>query len=208
MNGHQSVESTISEIGSLEHDLQHTSGVIAELQNTSSQIGSVLDVISGIAEQTNLLALNAAIEAARAGEQGRGFAVVADEVRSLAQRTQESTTEIRNVIEQLQSGAASSVSAMDASTRRISLLVDKAAASGEALSQITSSITSVREMAELIAAATEQQSATTEEVDKNVLRIKEMADKSSELAEASNVSAQALKLVSSNVSELISRFKC
>lgn len=207
VNGHQAVESTILEIESLEHDLQNTSGVIAELQNTSSQIGSVLDVISGIAEQTNLLALNAAIEAARAGEQGRGFAVVADEVRSLAQRTQESTLEIRNVIERLQSGAASAVSAMDVSNSRTSLLVDKAASAGNALSQIKSSITSVREMAELIAAATEQQSATTEEVDKNVLRIKEMADKSGELAEASNVSVQALKLVSSSVSELISRFK-
>lgn len=207
VNGQKSVEATISEIGSLEHDLQNTSGVIAELRETSGQIGSVLDVISGIAEQTNLLALNAAIEAARAGEHGRGFAVVADEVRSLAQRTQESTSEIRNVIERLQSGAASAVGAMDTSNSRLSLLVDTAASSGEALSQITSAITSVREMAELIAAATEQQSATTEEVDKNVLRIKEMADKSSELAEASNVSAQALKLVSSNVSELISRFK-
>ena len=207
VNGHEAVNSTISEINLLESDLENTNAVVAKLQNTSSEIGLVLDVISGIAEQTNLLALNAAIEAARAGEQGRGFAVVADEVRSLAQRTQESTTEIRTVIESLQNSAGSAVDAMNTSSKRISGLVDMAASAGEALSQITGSMTLVSEMAELIAAATEQQSVTTEEVDKNVLRIRDMATKSSDLTEASNNSATMLNTISKNLSELIKRFK-
>ncbi|MFA7554648.1 MAG: methyl-accepting chemotaxis protein [Spongiibacteraceae bacterium] len=206
-NGQGAVDATISEISLLEADFNHTHKAVMDLQSTSSEIGSVLDVISGIAEQTNLLALNAAIEAARAGEQGRGFAVVADEVRSLAQRTQESTTEIRSVIERLQAGAGSAVSAMDVSSKRTADLVSKAAGAGEALNKITASMNNVKQMAELIAAATEQQSSTADEIERNVSRIKSMAEKSAELADASSESAINLKNISETVSELIGRFK-
>ena len=161
--GQSTVEQTVSNIKRLAGNVQEASTVITQHENDANQVGAVLDVIKGIAEQTNLLALNAAIEAARAGEQGRGFAVVADEVRTLASRTQASTEEIQKTIEQLQSAARSAVQKMQQSTSQADESVTSANQAGEALGLITQSIHQIRLMNQQIADATEdqQQMATT-----------------------------------------------
>lgn len=177
--GSKVLQQAIQSINSLASRISAASQVINRVETDSAAIGSVLDVIRGIAEQTNLLALNAAIEAARAGEQGRGFAVVADEVRSLAQRTQESTQEIQQMIERLQSGAQEAVKSMSEGTEEMALTVEQTEQAGNSLSAIAKSVATINDMNNQIASATEQQMAVSQEISRNVVNISDVA-KSSE----------------------------
>ena len=165
------IGNTISRIHRLSKDIEEAEQAVKKLEQESEEIGSVLDVIRGIAEQTNLLALNAAIEAARAGEQGRGFAVVADEVRTLASRTQDSTQQIQAMIERLQAGAHGSVKVMEQSCRMAKETVEQAQSGQAALTEITAVIAEINDMTSQIATAAEEQSAVAEEINANVVNI-------------------------------------
>ncbi len=169
------VDSAAHATNDLAGKVQRAADVISELNAKADRIGQVLDVIRGIAEQTNLLALNAAIEAARAGEQGRGFAVVADEVRTLATRTQGSTKEIQEIISQLQHGAQCAARVMDDGRQQAAECVKQTAQAVEALGNVMSAIASIAAMSSQIAAATEQQTTTTEEMNKNLIQISSVA---------------------------------
>lgn len=175
-NGRNVVRDTVESINRLAGEVEHASDVIRRLEADTANVGSILDVIKGIAEQTNLLALNAAIEAARAGEQGRGFAVVADEVRTLASRTQDSTQEIQTVIEQLQSAARSAVDVMGASKERAGISVSQAAKTDESLQVITGMVESITSMNSQIEAATERQELAAGSIKQNVLGIRETSE--------------------------------
>lgn len=206
-SGKSVVQSSVAAIHKLADDVENASQVISQLKDDSISIGSVLDVIQGIAEQTNLLALNAAIEAARAGEQGRGFAVVADEVRTLAQRTQESTTEIQTMIERVQNGAEKAVSAMDAGRHQTQASVEKATEAGESFETISSAIATINDMNTHIASAAEEQNAVAEEVNKNIIQISEIAGRTSESARKTEVSSTELSSLSEELSTLMTQFK-
>ncbi|MCP4042440.1 MAG: methyl-accepting chemotaxis protein, partial [Gammaproteobacteria bacterium] len=174
-HGKDVVSTTVDTINGLATEINRATEVINSLQEKSTDIGSVSDVISGIADQTNLLALNAAIEAARAGEQGRGFAVVADEVRTLAQKTQESTHSIKEIIEQLQSGASEAVRVMEESRERTLETIDKAANAGTALESISQAVGRINGMNTQIATASEQQATVSEDISRNVQNISQIA---------------------------------
>lgn len=198
-HGNSLVKQTIDAINALNDEICQASDVITELNTETENITSVLDVIKGVAEQTNLLALNAAIEAARAGEQGRGFAVVADEVRTLAQRTQESTSDIESMIETLQAGASKAVNAMSVSQSQAASSVEYAGKTGESLNDITESINNISDMNAQIASAAEEQSAVADEVNKNIHSITEnvemVASSSTEItASAENLAETANRL--------------
>jgi methyl-accepting chemotaxis protein len=197
-NGMQVVEQAIESINLLETDVTKVNQVLTDLEAHSGAIGNVLNVIRGIAEQTNLLALNAAIEAARAGEQGRGFAVVADEVRSLAQRTQESTQEIQLTIEQLQEGAVAAVQAMEHGQGRVSEGVARTLEVGQSLQDIAASVTTIVDMNTQIATAAEEQGAVAGDVSRNVNAV----DGSSQNLVAS---AERVAETSRNIAELSTR---
>jgi len=182
-NGRAIVNQTLQSIRSLETTVSNATNVISTLDQDSQNIGTVLDVIKGIAEQTNLLALNAAIEAARAGEQGRGFAVVADEVRTLASRTQESTREIEETIAKLQAGAQNAVQAMTDGQEQTSLTVQKTNEVSQSLDSIAQAVGIIKDMNQQVATAGEEQSAVSNEINQNISRISELAYSSSEGAE-------------------------
>ena len=188
-------------------DLNKASGVIQSLQTESNNISVVLDVIRGISEQTNLLALNAAIEAARAGEQGRGFAVVADEVRTLAGRTQESTDQIRELIESLQNGSSNAVDAMDNAIKKVTINNDQVENVAEALGGIAGEIGTINSMLDQMAAASEQQSATSDEISRNIASISMLAEKTSQGTEYINSAETEIGAVSSRLNKIISSFK-
>ncbi|EIK42876.1 methyl-accepting chemotaxis protein [Cellvibrio sp. BR] len=206
-SGKQTVALTMGQIQSLSNDIKTAAGVIDQLQQETQSIGSVLDVIRGIAEQTNLLALNAAIEAARAGEQGRGFAVVADEVRTLASRTQTSTTEIREMIERLQSGSHKAVEMMSAGNAQAGASVEQAGQASVSLENITSIVSVIRDRTNQIAAASEQQSAATRQIEKNVQRISNVAVESAQSSSRICTNTEHLAAAADQLSELVSRFR-
>lgn len=205
--GNSIVQQASNSIDQLAKEVENAATVIQQLASDSDTIGTVLDVIKGIAEQTNLLALNAAIEAARAGEQGRGFAVVADEVRTLAGRTQESTQEIEAMIDKLQTGAKNAVSAMEAGQEKAAIGVDQTKQASEALAAITRAVTTINEMNTHIASAAEQQTATTEEMNKNIININQLADETSNSAAQSTSASGELSSLAAELQTLVGQFK-
>jgi len=205
--GSQVVSGVVSSINSLANEINQASSVIQELESNVGDIGSILEVIRSVSEQTNLLALNAAIEAARAGEHGRGFAVVADEVRTLASRTKASTDEIQSMIEKLQIGTKSAVSAMTASQQMASKSVQQAAESGEALESITGGISTINDMNAQIATAAEEQTAVAEEINRNIIMISDISDTSVATADSSLTASHELAKLSEELEALVGRFK-
>lgn len=205
--GLQVMDETISSINALSAEVDRVAGAMNQLEQDTASVGAVLDVIKGIAEQTNLLALNAAIEAARAGEQGRGFAVVADEVRALAQRTQESTEEIQQIIETVQNGAAQAVKAMESSQEQTRNTVELATNAGGSIQEITGSVTSIRDMNTQIATAAEQQSFAADEIRKNVESMAGLAKNAHTSAKESTAVANRLDEASNDLGHLVERFK-
>jgi len=201
------VNKTISIINQLAADVGEGSTAVNQLQEDSQNIGTVLDVIRGIAEQTNLLALNAAIEAARAGEQGRGFAVVADEVRTLASRTQESTMEIQSMIENLQSSSGQAAGIMNRGQETSEHGVSEAANAGDALNEITDSVLIISNMNDQIASAAEEQSSVAAEIDQNIVSISRSADTNADNITQLAGAGSSLNDVAIQMQELIGQFK-
>ena len=206
-NGRQVVSQTISAINEVAGEVEAVAKVIHKLNADSNDIGAVLDVIKGIAEQTNLLALNAAIEAARAGEQGRGFAVVADEVRTLATRTQESTQEIQKMIERLQVGAKDAVHAMEQGRGKAQASVQQAARAGQSLDSITGAVGTISDMNAQIASAAEEQGAVAEEINRNIVNISQIASQTATGADQTASASNELAKLAGRLQGLVGKFK-
>ena len=203
----QVVGATIHSIRQLAQEVESASDTIQTLEQETANIGAVLAVIKGIAEQTNLLALNAAIEAARAGEQGRGFAVVADEVRALAARTQESTKDIQQMIERLQAGVQNAVKATHSGSARARQSVEQAAGVDQALSVTGDSVQRINDMAVQIATACEEQSSVTEEIARNISDIRDLSNEAAQTSEQSTRASQHLSELSHGLAQLVGRFR-
>ncbi|WDE05889.1 methyl-accepting chemotaxis protein [Thalassomonas viridans] len=206
-SGIRVVEKAVQNINSLEADIDNSSAVINKLAKDTNNISTVLDVIGGIAEQTNLLALNAAIEAARAGEQGRGFAVVADEVRTLAQRTQNSTTEIREMIEGLQTEANNAVAVMEQSHNKTETCVKDTTDLGVALENISGSVMAITDINHQIASATEEQSATIEEIRRNIDNINQNVETTSAGSQETAHNSHYTTELTIKIQALVNQFK-
>ncbi|EEY99793.1 methyl-accepting chemotaxis protein [Vibrio sp. RC586] len=204
---HNIVNAAARSVQALAEEVADASSVIGKLEGDVNNITSSLAVIQDIAEQTNLLALNAAIEAARAGEQGRGFAVVADEVRKLASRTQESTQEIHTMIQQLKAGSDAAVKAMESSQQRSITTVREANAAAEALQKIQASIGTIMDMNALIATATEEQSIVGQEISQRIVVISDQSSESATLANQNRQGSQTLNGRAHELYELVARFK-
>jgi methyl-accepting chemotaxis protein len=205
-SGQQLVGQMVDSINALSQDIGDAAGVVQNLAQDTANIGSILDVIRGIADQTNLLALNAAIEAARAGEQGRGFAVVADEVRSLAKRTQDSTMEIQDMIERLQEGAQKAASVMSQSRTQAETGASQAAAAGQALETITSANREISEMAIQIASAAEQQAAVANDISQRIEMIRDLASDNTEGSNEVTEASQSLAVLAERLHAQVRHF--
>ena len=205
--GRTIVNDTVKSINALAGEVERASEVIRKLEADTANVGSILDVIKGIAEQTNLLALNAAIEAARAGEQGRGFAVVADEVRTLASRTQDSTQEIQAVIEELQSAARSAVEVMSSSKERAQTSVSQAAKTDESLQAITSKVESITAMNSQIASATDRQEQAAHSIKDNVVGIKDTSATAMASMQKVAAASRSLTEIAQTLQRITGQFK-
>ncbi|WP_049721848.1 methyl-accepting chemotaxis protein [Gilvimarinus polysaccharolyticus] len=205
--GQARIRTAVARVEELSARIKDTAEVMSKLENEAKNVTSVIDVIRGVAEQTNLLALNAAIEAARAGEQGRGFAVVADEVRTLASRTQESTEDIQQMLVQLQTGVQGAVQAMAHANDMTGEAVASANAGGESLTSISEAVVTITNMAIQIATAAEEQSSVTAEIDKNLVEINELAMNTSDGASKTAEASAELSRLSGNLRQLVGSFK-
>jgi methyl-accepting chemotaxis protein len=206
-NGKAVVNSAVATINGLVEEVEKTAAAINKLEQESRNIGKVLDVIRDIADQTNLLALNAAIEAARAGEQGRGFAVVADEVRVLAQRSSQSTNEIRGIIDRLQSEARDAVTVMQFSREKARDSVSQAAEAGTALEVITNNVSGITAMNNEIAVTAGQQSNVADEVNKNIININRIAQETADGASHTTEASKDLAKLAMHLQGLVGQFK-
>ncbi|CRM11488.1 hypothetical protein [Pseudomonas sp. 28 E 9] len=206
-DGRDLVHETVNAIERMSGDVQSTADLIGNLAEESRDIGKVLDVIRGLADQTNLLALNAAIEAARAGEAGRGFAVVADEVRALAHRTQQSTSEIERMVGSIQGGTQKAVSSMRNSTDRAESTLNIAKGAGLALETINTAVIEINERNLVIAAAAEEQAAVAREVDRNLVNIRDLSTQSSNGAAQTSAASGELTRLAVDLNSMVSRFR-
>ncbi|MFK7698022.1 methyl-accepting chemotaxis protein [Pseudomonas caspiana] len=204
--GRDKVVQTVQAIQNMTQDVQTTSILVEGLAEQGRDIGKVLDVIRSIAEQTNLLALNAAIEAARAGEAGRGFAVVADEVRALAHRTAQSTREIEQMVAGIQSGTGNAVQSMALNTSRTQTTLELARAAGDALEQITEAISQINERNLVIASASEEQAQVSREVDRNLVNIRDLATQSAAGANQTSAASHELSRLAVDLNGMVARF--
>ncbi|WP_331346849.1 methyl-accepting chemotaxis protein [Cellvibrio sp. UBA7661] len=205
--GQERIHLAVEHVRGLAIRISETAEFMSRLENEAKNVTSVIDVIRGVAEQTNLLALNAAIEAARAGEQGRGFAVVADEVRTLASRTQQSTADIHGMLSQLQQGVQRAVDAMGSSATMTSDAVASATEAGQSLTGIGTAVKQISDMTLQIATAAEQQSSVTAEIDKNLVQINTLAMNTAEGASKTAEQSQHLNELSIQLRQMLTQFK-
>lgn len=205
--GNSVVQQAVDQVDSLAAEVEQSAEAIAALDRESGRISSVLEVIRGVAEQTNLLALNAAIEAARAGEQGRGFAVVADEVRALAKRAQDSTEEIEGLIAGLQRMAKGAVQQMDSSRELTRRTVELAGQAGDALARITHAVSTIEQMNQQIAAAAEEQSAVAEAINESVTRVRDIGEQSAAASQQTAASSAELARLGGELQGLVRQFR-